>query len=179
MRLADGPTVQCEIQVDVPVARLWELVTDVSLPTRFSPELQRVAWLDGADGPAPGARFEGYNLREKLGEWRTVSQVVELEPERVFGWVVMDADGRFGEPTLDPAKSLATWRYELQPVDGGTLLRQTAVLGPGRSGLTLAVDGSPDREEEFVAFRQRELRAAMETTLLGIKAVAEGGGQAG
>jgi uncharacterized protein YndB with AHSA1/START domain len=173
MRMADGPTVECEIQVAAPVARLWELVTDVDLPARLSPELQRVAWLDGAERPALGARFEGHNRHEKLGEWRTVSQVVELEPERVFAWAVMDTDGRYGEPTLDPAKCMASWRFELHPVEGGVLLRQTAVLGPGRNGVSLATDRWPDREEEFVAFRRRELRAGMTATLSGIKVLAE------
>ncbi|MCC9305819.1 SRPBCC family protein [Kitasatospora sp. RB6PN24] len=175
MRMADGPTVECEIQVAGPVARVWELVADINLPARLSPELQRAAWLDGAGTPALGARFEGHNRHEKLGEWRTVSEVVELEPERVFAWAVMDADGRFGEPTLDPARRLASWRFELHPVDGGTRLRQTAVLGPGRNGLSLAIERWPDREEEFVASRRRELRAGMEATLRGIKALVEHG----
>ncbi|MFF0435397.1 SRPBCC family protein [Streptomyces sp. NPDC004327] len=173
MRYSEGPRVECEIHVEAPPARVWALVTDIHLPARLSGELQRVAWLDDADGPAVGARFEGYNHNEMIGEWRTVSHVVELDERRVFAWAVTDADGRYGEPTLDPAKPLATWRYELEADGAGTRLRQTALLGPNRSGVTLAIERWPDREEEIVAYRVRELRAAMEAALLGIKALAE------
>ncbi|MDX3128387.1 hypothetical protein PV367_00855 [Streptomyces europaeiscabiei] len=34
-------------------------MTDIALPARLSPELQRVEWLDGAEAPMVGARFAG------------------------------------------------------------------------------------------------------------------------
>lgn len=173
MRLADGPRVDCDVRVEAPVPRVWALATDISLPARLSPELHRVAWLDGADRPRVGARFEGHNRHERLGAWRTVSQVVEVDEHRAFAWAVMDGDGRFGEPALDPARPLASWRYELGAEDGGTRLRLAALIGPGRSGVTLAVERLPDREEEIIAFRLKELRAGMRATLHGIKALAE------
>ncbi|MFF8942258.1 SRPBCC family protein [Streptomyces sp. NPDC014864] len=175
MRFAEGPSVHCDVHIEADPPRVWELVTDIRLPARLSPELQRVAWLDGADRPLPGARFEGFNHHQQLGEWRTVSHVVELDEQRVFAWAVTDADGRYGEPTLDPAKSLASWRYELQAEGGGTRLRQSALVGPGRSGVTLAIERWPDREEEIIALRMKELRAGIEATLRGIKALAESG----
>ncbi|MFJ3337961.1 SRPBCC family protein [Streptomyces sp. NPDC086766] len=175
MRFAEGPSVHCDVHIDADPSRVWELVTDIRLPARLSPELQRVAWLDGADRPVPGARFEGFNHHPQLGEWRTVSHVLELDEQRVFAWAVTDADGRYGEPTLDPAKSLASWRYELQAEGGGTRLRQSALVGPGRSGVTLAIERRPDREEEIVALRMKELRAGIEATLRGIKTLAESG----
>ncbi len=176
MLFADGPSVCCDVHVAAAVPRVWELVTDIRLPAGLSPELQRVAWLDGADRPVAGARFEGYNRHTMLGEWRTVSHVIELDEPRVFAWAVTDADGRFGEATVDPAEPMASWRYELEAEGGGTQLRQTAVIGPGRSGVTLAVERRPDREEEIIAFRLKELRAGMEATLRGIKSLAEEGG---
>lgn len=159
--------------------RVWELVTDIHLPARFSPELRRAVWLDGADGPVVGARFEGFNHNERLGEWRTVSQVTEADEHRVFAWAVLDVDGRYGEAVQDPARGLASWRYEIEPEGTGTLLRQTVRLGPGPSGLTVAIDEMPDREQEIIAFRLADLRAGMETTLDGIRALAEDGGRSG
>ncbi|MEU0675506.1 SRPBCC family protein [Streptomyces sp. NPDC006172] len=173
MRFADCPSVRCDVRVEAAVPRVWELVTDIRLPARLSPELQRVAWLDGADRPLLGACFEGYNRHQQIGEWRTVSHVVELEEQQVFAWTVTDADGRFGEPTLDPARSMASWRYELEVEGGGTRLRQSALIGPGRSGVTLALERWPDREEEIIALRLKELRAGIEATLRGIKTLAE------
>ncbi|MBD0690657.1 hypothetical protein [Streptomyces sp. CBMA123] len=75
MRYADGPGAQGEVFVRAGVERVWALVTDIGPSARFGPELRRVGWLDGADGPAPGARFEGYDSRAGTPDWRTVSEV--------------------------------------------------------------------------------------------------------
>ncbi|MER7584802.1 SRPBCC family protein [Kitasatospora sp. NPDC097691] len=187
MRYADGPGTVCEIFVQAPVERVWELVTDIELPTRLSPELQRVAWLDGADGPALGARFEGHNRREGLPDWRTVSEVTEVtvvtEPAgsadptrpRAFAWAVMDADGRYGEPVSETAGALARWRFDLTPEDGGTRLRQSVVIGPGRSAMSPIIDAKPEIEEKVIDLRLGELHRAMTATLEGVKSLAEQG----
>ncbi|MEV7596981.1 SRPBCC family protein [Kitasatospora sp. NPDC089797] len=176
MRYADGPGTHCEVVVRAPVERVWALVTDIEVPARFSPELQRVAWLDGADGPASGARFEGHNSRASIPHWRTVSEVVELAEHRTFGWAVMDADGRFGTPVTDLAGAAARWRFDLTPEDGGTRVRLSAVIGPGPSGVLQAIEARPEAEEKIVAHRLGELRTGMTVTLDGIKSTAEAGG---
>ncbi|WP_217575844.1 SRPBCC family protein [Streptomyces sp. GbtcB7] len=173
MRYAEGPRVSCDVYIEADPSRVWGLVTDIGLPARLSPELQRVEWLDGAEGPAMGACFAGCNRHRMVGEWWTVSHVVQLEEQRVFGWAVVDPDGRYGDPVPDPAKPLATWRFELEPEGTGTRLRQFARMGPGRSGVSLAIERTPEREEKIVAFRLAELRTNMEATLHGIKALAE------
>ncbi|GAA4917717.1 SRPBCC family protein [Streptomonospora salina] len=174
MRLADGPGTESATQVDAAPARVWELVTDIGLAAEFSPELMRAEWLTPAGVPALGARFAGHNRNRHLGEWRTVAEVVEFVPERVFGWAVLDADGRFGPPSDDPAHPMAVWRYSVEPQDGGAVLLQSVRLGPGRSGLTAAIDRMPDLEEQLVIGRLDELRTGMEITLRGIRARAEG-----
>lgn len=173
MRYADGPTARCDIHVDAPPSRVWALVTDIALPARLSPELQQVEWLNGATGPAVGASFVGHNRHRVLGDWRTISHVAELDDERLFGWVVVDPDGRFGAAAPDPAEPLATWRFGLEPEAGGTRLWQSVRLGPARSGLSLAIDRMQDREEALVAHRLDELRTGIQTTLAGIKSLAE------
>ena len=173
MRYADGPTVCCDVYVEADPSRVWGLVTDIALPARLSAELHRAEWLGGAKAPAVGACFAGYNRNRLIGEWRTVSHVVYLEEQRVFGWAVVDPDGRFGDLVPDPAKPMAIWRFELDPEETGTRLRQLARIGPGRSGVSLAIERTPEREEEIVAFRLAELRANIRATLSGIKSLAE------
>ncbi|MPY60285.1 SRPBCC family protein [Streptomyces spongiae] len=175
MRYSEGPRVSCDVYIEARPSQVWALVTDIGLPARVSPELQRVEWLDGMEGPAVGACFAGYNHHRMNGEWRTVSHIVDLEEQRVFGWAVVDPDGRYGDPVPDPAKPLATWRFELEPQGTGTRLRQFARMGPGRSGVNLVIERAPEREEEIVAFRLAELRTNMEATLRGVKALAEAG----
>lgn len=147
-------------------------MTDIALPARFSPELRRAEWLDGASRAGLGARFAGYNEHPMVGRWRSVSHVVECVPERVFAWTVVDEDRRFGdEPDLD--RPVARWRYELEPDGTGTLLRHSVRIGPARSGLSFVLDRMPDQEAEIVAYRLSELRRGMRTTLDGIAALAE------
>lgn len=174
MRYEDGPTATAETPVAAPPARVWDLVTDIGLPARLSPELQRAVWLDGAAAPALGARFEGHNSHPLVGTWRTHSHIVELVEHRSFAWAVTDPDGRFGDDAPDPGRPLATWRFDLSPAPGGTtLLSHSARLGPARSGVSLAIDRAPDREEAIVATRLEELRANMAATLDGIRSLAE------
>src|SRR5580693_3958796 len=161
-RYADKPTVQVRIWVGAPPARVWELVSDVGLMPAMSSELQSVEWLDGAAGPAVGARFAARNQHEALGEWGSTSQVVEFEPERVFCWAV-------GNPA-DPA---ALWRFLLEPKDGGTELSEWMQMGPGRSGLSFAIDRMPDKEQKIVFVRMREFEQNMGFTLQQIKKLAE------
>jgi hypothetical protein len=131
----------------------------------MSEELRSVRWLDGAASPALGARFLGSSRHEALGEWSTTSQVVEFEPERVFGWAVGD----------DPGNPSARWRFRLEPSGGGTELSEWVQLGPGRSGLSLAIDQMPDKEQKIVFVRLREFERSMAATLAYIKKLAEAG----
>ncbi len=164
MRYADGPTAESEIVVAAPAEALWPLITDVALLAELSPELQRVEWLDGADGPAAEVRFRGHNVHPAVGEWSTVSTVTVWEPGRRFGWEV-ERDR--------PEGPVASWLLELSPDGDGTRVRQWARLGPGPSGLTPAIQKWPEREERIVAGRLGEWRTAMETNLAAFKERAE------
>ena len=59
----------------------WELVTDIGLPLRCSPELQSVEWLGDHDRVCVGARFRGRNHHEALGTWATECEVVEVDDD--------------------------------------------------------------------------------------------------
>jgi hypothetical protein len=161
-RYADKPTVEVRTWIGAAPARVWELVSDVGLMPAMSSELQSVEWLNGAHGPAAGARFAGRSRHEALGEWESTSQVVEFDPERVFGWAVGD-----------PADPVALWRFRLEPKDGGTELSEWVQLGPGRSGLSAAIDQMPDKEQKIVFVRMREFERSMTATLERVKALAE------
>ncbi|MHC1562707.1 SRPBCC family protein [Actinomycetospora sp. C-140] len=167
-RYADRPTVEAEVHIAAPPARVWPLVRDIAVVADTSEELQEAHWLPAPDGPAEGEapavghRFRGRNSHPQAGEWETVSTVVECDEERRFSWAVMD--------TANPT---ATWLFTLTPVGEGTELRQWAQMGPGPSNLTKVIERMPDKEERIVAGRLREFRAGIERTLAGIKERAE------
>lgn len=160
VKYADAPQAEVEVAIDAPPADVWELITDISLPARFSPELQGADWVD--DGPALGATFHGHNKHAVVGEWTTTSTVTAFEEGAVFEWTVGDVDDK-----------TARWRFDLAPDGAGSRLRFSAEMGPGPSGLTMAIQRMPDREEDIVANRLAEWTANMQVTLDGIKGLAE------
>ncbi|MHB8466544.1 MAG: SRPBCC family protein [Acidimicrobiales bacterium] len=164
MKYADCPTVEVDVWIEAPSARVWSIVTDIDTPTRFSSELQEARWLGPATAPTVGARFVGRNQHPAAGEWETTSVVTVLEPGRSFGWAVGDAD----HPS-------ASWRFDLTEEGTGVRLRQWAQIGPAPSGLTRAITAMPDKEERIVAGRLEEHRTNMRATVEGIKALAEHG----
>jgi uncharacterized protein YndB with AHSA1/START domain len=98
------------VHMSVPPERVWDLVSDVTKIGRYSPETFEAEWLDGATGPAVGARFRGHVKRNQKGPvyWTTCT-VLACDPSREFAFGVGPGD----EP-------LNTWRYRMQPSDDGT-----------------------------------------------------------
>lgn len=149
-------------EISAPPGLVWELVTDIGLMPRFSSELQNVEWAEGFHTAALGAQFIGTNRHPRVGEWRTLSQIVEFEPERSFGWAVGS-----------PENAAAFWRFDLEPLPAATRLSYVARLGPGSSGVTMLIAREPDRADDIIAGRLEEWRAGMAATLAGIRQLAE------
>jgi hypothetical protein len=99
-----------KVHMDASPEKIWELVSDVTQIGRFSPETFEAEWIDGATGPAVGARFRGHVRRNEKGPvyWTTCT-VVGCEPGKEFSFGV-------GEP----GKILNTWSYVLEPSGTGT-----------------------------------------------------------
>ena len=157
MRYSDGPTLEVSAVIAGATPRqVWDLVTDITMPVQVSPELTSVEWLDGAARVELGARFAGSNTNPALGTWTTNSVVVEVEPERRWAWNIEGSE---------QGEVRATWAFEMEPTSKGTILRQWARMGPGASGLTIAIEQMPDKEARIVAHRLGEWRVGMEANL--------------
>lgn len=164
VRYRDVPKVEDSTEVAAPPEALWPLVTDLGLLAELSGELQSVRWLDEGERPAVGRRFEGTNRHPAMGEWTVPSQVIACDEPRLFSWAVYDPD--------DPA---AVWGFELTPTSSGTRLRQFAQIGPGWSGLSVAIERMPDKEEKIIERRLAEFRAGIERNLVALREMAETG----
>jgi hypothetical protein len=98
------------LHMAAPAQKIWELVADVRNTGRFSPEVMEAEWLDGADGPAVGARFRGHVKRNEIGPvYWTTCRVTACEPGREFGFDVLIGD-----------RAVNTWHYRFTPAGDGT-----------------------------------------------------------
>ena len=149
---------QASVLVEAPAEELWTLITDITRTGEWSPENTGGVWLDGATGPAVGARFRGNNRRGRT-RWPRSCEVIAAEPGREFAFVT----GRASRPET-------LWRFVLEPVDGKTLVTESFEMvkpfGAFRRLLTKVTIG--------VADRRRDLEDNIRTSLANLKQIAEG-----
>jgi len=175
--LAAGPGVTVEVDIAAAPTRVWELVSDINLPARFSTEFLGATWID-TESPRVGAAFVGRNRQEggregpdgpapmQSRQWQTTSYIVAWEPPWVLAWNVSD-----------PAQPSAQWRFELEALGSGTRLRQHVTIGPGMSGTARAMQQHPEQAQQILTRRRDQLRRNMERTTHGIKQLAESPGE--
>ena len=97
------------LHVDAEPLRVWELVSDITKMGPYSPEVFEAEWLDGATGPAVGARYRGHVKRNERGpKYWTVCQITECVPGEVFEFAVVMRD-----------KPVNVWRYEFAAAENG------------------------------------------------------------
>lgn len=98
------------VRMAAPSDQIWNLIADIRNTGRFSPETFEAEWLDGADGPALGARFRGHVRRNEIGPvYWTTCRVSECEPGREFGFEVLVGD-----------RPVNHWHYRLTATADGT-----------------------------------------------------------
>jgi len=109
------------LHVDAPPEKAWALVSDITHMGDYSPEVVEAEWLDGATGPAVGARYRGHVRRNEnwpVLYW-TTCEITESVPGQVFEFAVIIG----GRP-------VNVWRYEfVATADGGTDVTESFDLG--------------------------------------------------
>jgi uncharacterized protein YndB with AHSA1/START domain len=77
------------VHMAAPPERVWELVSDVTKIGRYSPETFEGEWIEGATGPAVGAKFRGHVKRNGKGPiyWTTCA-VTACVPGHEFAFGV-------------------------------------------------------------------------------------------
>jgi Polyketide cyclase / dehydrase and lipid transport len=108
------------VHMAAPADRIWNLIADVRNTGQFSPETFDAEWLDGASGPALGARFRGHVRRNEIGPvYWTTCRVTACEPGREFGFEVLLGD-----------RGVNNWHYQLTPTADGTDVTESFRLNP-------------------------------------------------
>jgi hypothetical protein len=144
--------------IQAPAEDVYALVADVTRTPEFSPALVRCTWLDGATGPAPGARFEAVNTTAAGKTWKNRPVVTAAVPGREFAF-----------SRTEPLAGTLLWRYRFEPVGDGTRVTESYEVTRPISRLGWFVI-----ERIFKAGDVRAgLRAGMQTTLERLRETAE------
>jgi len=153
-----GTTGSATIHIDAPPEKVYGVVTDVTRMGEWSPETVKGEWLDGATGPAVGARFKGTN-RKGLVRWSTKPRVLAADEGREFAFV-----------TETGGKELTKWTYRFEPESGGAKVTESfEMLNDVPSVITFA-----EKYIMRIKDRKADLEQNMAKTLERIKAAVEG-----
>ncbi|HET9875355.1 MAG TPA: SRPBCC family protein [Mycobacterium sp.] len=149
-----APLLQAQIEINAPVARVWELISDFSRMPQWSPQCR---WMKALGPMRPGTRTININ-RSGYRFWPTSSVVTEVIPEQKLAFRV---------PTNG-----SVWSYELEATAAGTRVVESR---HAENGVT-AVSSLMTRLFMGGASKfDRELLDGMNATLSKIKAAAENG----
>lgn len=100
-------TVSVTRPIAAPAERVYALVTDLPRMGEWSPENTGGKWLDGATGPAVGARFKGTNRKGNM-RWSATATITDATSPTSFAFDV----------TSGPLK-VSRWSYTITPTATG------------------------------------------------------------
>lgn len=149
---------EASIVVAAPPEDVYALVADVTRTPEFSPDIVSCRWLDGATGPAVGARFEAVNVGRIGKRWKNRPVVTAADPGREFAFV-----------RTEPFAGQIAWRYRFDPEDGGPRVIESYEVERPVSRLGWVVIERIFKDGD----RRGALRSGMESTLDRLRAVAE------
>lgn len=153
-----GSTREARTHIEASPETVYAMVSDLPRMGEWSPENRGGEWLDGATGPAVGAKFKGHNKRK--GGWSTKVTVTAAEPGK--------------ELAFETGKGETRWRYRFESSGGGVDVVESfeivKVPGAIARSLTKVATGVPWEG------REDDMQAGMEETLRRLKSAAEAGG---
>lgn len=135
-------------------AAAYDLVADVTRMGEWSPECYQCVWLQGARGPAEGARFRGSNRFGRL-RWSRTCEVVAARRGEEFSFRTVP-DRWF--------RSSTRWTFRFTDAPGGTRVTQSYLVE--RRSRPIDVFDRVTKHTEAV-------ERGMQRTLTRIKLVAE------
>jgi uncharacterized protein YndB with AHSA1/START domain len=137
----NGRTVSASTVVAAPPEEVFALLANPHRHHEFDGSGTVRAVVSGPQRLALGDRF-GMSMKNGL-PYRITNRVVEFEPDRRIGWCHM---------------MKAVWRYELEPVDGGTRISETFDYGGSPFAKGIELLGFPENNAKSIRDTLRRLR---------------------
>jgi uncharacterized protein YndB with AHSA1/START domain len=138
-----GNTISVERIINAPADEIFAMIADAGRHSSFdgsgtvdhSAEVAQPLQLGSQFGMSMRGRPETLFL-----PYRTTNTVIEFEPDRLIAWQT-----RTGPLGLIGGR---IWRYELSPVEGGTLVRETWDVSQDRQRPMLKMGAMPKQTED-------------------------------
>ncbi len=144
--------------IEAPPEALYGIIADVTRTPDYTPDIVRVEWLDGATGPAVGARFKAINTAGKGPKWSNKPVITVLDPNREIAWERTEKGGG----TLE-------WRYRFEPEGTGTRVTETYEIARPVGRIGWFIIGTLGRDPD----RMTTMREGLHESLQRLKRVAE------
>jgi hypothetical protein len=93
---------------------LYDVIADVTRTPELSPEIVACEWIDGATGPAVGARFRATNHAGRGPNWHNTPVIAVAERGRELAF-----------SRTEKAAGTITWRYVFTPEGSGTRITES------------------------------------------------------
>lgn len=129
---------------------VYTLVSDVTRTPEFSPEILKCTWLDGATGPAVGARFKARNKVSNGPAWNNKPVITVVDPGREFAFA-----------RTEPFAGTIEWKYVFEPDGTGTLVTESYTVTKKLSPVGWFIIGVLFGQKN----RRADLHSGMEETL--------------
>jgi uncharacterized protein YndB with AHSA1/START domain len=136
-----GRTVTSSVVVAAPPDEVFALLANPHRHHEFDGSGSVRGAVSGPEQLTLGDRF-GMEMRIRL-PYRVTNEVVEFEPGRRIGWCHF---------------ARAVWRYELEPVDGGTRITETFDYGNARFARGMELVGFPKTNAKSIRDTLRRLQ---------------------
>ena len=98
-----------ERYIEASPEAVYDVVADVTRTPERTPDIVRCEWLDGATGPAVGARFKAVNRQGRGPNWSNKPVVT-----------VADRGREFSFSRTEPFAGTILWRHRFVPEGTGT-----------------------------------------------------------
>lgn len=93
---------------------LYDLIADVTRTPERTPDVVRCEWIDGATGPAVGARFKSTNHQGRGPDWSNKPVVTVAERAKEFSFT-----------RTEPFAGTILWRHRFEPEGTGTRMYES------------------------------------------------------
>lgn len=146
-------TVTDSVVVAADPRELYDAISDPTRMGSWSPENRGAVVSEPRDGAYVGMVFEGRNKRGRA-RWVTRCTVTVAKPSSAFEFRVHAIGVK--SPRLKGAN--ATWRYDFEPVDGGTRVTETWTDDrPWPDALAFVFDKIVTGGKTFPEFQRRNI----------------------